>query len=400
MISRRVPPQVIRAVQRLESNGYQAYLAGGCVRDMLLGDNPNDYDIATSATPEQVISVFEDCRVVPTGIKHGTVTVFYEDYGTEITTFRNDGLYTDHRHPLCVQFSSSAKEDSARRDFTVNAMYYTLNGELLDYHCGREDLENGIIRCVGEPEARFNDDALRILRALRFSARFGFKIEAETASAIKKCAYLLRHIAAERILTELNGLFKCSACVSLCEEYACVFETIFGVACCHPNNLGLLAKVEDEFRLAVFLALYGGEENAWRLTKSLKPDKRLEKLVNAATDALYGVALKSEESIASTVCKYGKAVYRHMLKTTLLTDAVVCCDACRILQGLENGTVPEKVQDLAINGTDLQAIYPLQGEKLGALLKSLFVSVYKGTPNEKNALLQSAKQYINSIERI
>ena len=172
--------------EKLCEHGYEAYLVGGCVRDMLLGREPGDWDITTSAKPEEVKAVFR--RTVDTGIKHGTVTVMMGKEGYEVTTFRIDGDYTDGRHPDSVTFTPDLIEDLKRRDFTINAMAYNRDRGLVDAFGGRKDLEDGVIRCVGAAEERFTEDALRILRAIRFSAQLGFEIEEHTENAIKNCS--------------------------------------------------------------------------------------------------------------------------------------------------------------------------------------------------------------------
>ncbi|MDO5409079.1 MAG: CCA tRNA nucleotidyltransferase [Lachnospiraceae bacterium] len=200
----QIPKQVTFIIDRLEKHGYEAYAVGGCVRDMLLGRVPNDWDITTSAKPEQVKAVFK--RTVDTGIQHGTVTVLEDHIGFEVTTYRIDGEYTDGRHPDEVQFTPDLKEDLRRRDFTINAMAYSPQSGIVDVFGGQEDLQNGIIRCVGSAEERFHEDALRIMRAVRFAAQLGFSIEEETWNAVKKLAPNLKKISAERIQTELSKL--------------------------------------------------------------------------------------------------------------------------------------------------------------------------------------------------
>ena len=192
-------------LHRLEAAGHEAYLVGGCVRDLLRGVTPHDCDITTSARPEEVLALFEGFAI-PTGLQHGTVTVREGGEHFEVTTFRADGVYSDHRRPDSVTFSESLQEDLQRRDFTVNAMAMDLRGQLHDLHGGAEDLKKGIIRCVGEPRKRFEEDALRIMRGLRFAAVLGFAIEEETAAAMERCAPLLRHIAAERLREEMEKL--------------------------------------------------------------------------------------------------------------------------------------------------------------------------------------------------
>ena len=201
----RIPAAPSRIVRRLNEGGFQAYVVGGCVRDALMGSVPHDWDICTDALPRQVIALFGDNRVAQTGLQHGTVMVIEQGVGYEITTFRRDGAYSDHRHPDQVRFVGELREDLARRDFTINAMAYHPDTGLVDAFGGQEDLRAGIIRCVGEPEERFQEDGLRILRALRFASRFGFAMDGATAQAVRACAPLLDGIAAERIFTELKG---------------------------------------------------------------------------------------------------------------------------------------------------------------------------------------------------
>ncbi len=197
------PSAVLR---RLNDAGFAAWFVGGCVRDALLGRTPGDFDVATDALPEQVQAVFADRRVIPTGLRHGTVTVLLEQRAFEITTFRREAAYSDHRHPDSVSFTSSLEEDLARRDFTVNAMAWHPEHGLFDPFGGREDCEAGVIRCVGEPELRFREDALRILRALRFSSVLGFPIAPQTAAAAVLCRELLNFVSAERVAAELVKL--------------------------------------------------------------------------------------------------------------------------------------------------------------------------------------------------
>lgn len=186
------------AVQILEQAGYEAYIVGGCVRDMLLGKTPADWDITTSAVPSEVMNAFKDYRSIPTGLKHGTVTVLLDNVPVEITTFRQEGKYQDGRRPDRVSFVRSLYEDLSRRDFTVNAMAYNQAKGLIDYYGGEEDLKAGVIKCVGEPAKRFNEDGLRIMRALRFASVYDFDIEKRTGEAVRKCAGNLEKVSAER----------------------------------------------------------------------------------------------------------------------------------------------------------------------------------------------------------
>lgn len=201
-----MPKNVDTAINLLQSAGFEAYAVGGCVRDSLLGKTPNDWDITTSAKPEDMKSVFADFHCIDTGIKHGTVTVVIDGEPLEITTFRLDGEYEDNRHPKSVTFTSNLGADLGRRDFTVNAMAYSKKTGTVDLFGGQNDLKNKIIRCVGDPDRRFNEDALRILRALRFASALDFEIEEKTAQSLLKNRALLGNISEERIAKELLKL--------------------------------------------------------------------------------------------------------------------------------------------------------------------------------------------------
>lgn len=220
-------------IDQLNKNGYEAYIVGGCVRDSLLGKKPNDWDITTSATPYQVKEIFR--RTIDTGIQHGTVTVMLDrrnhDYAFEVTTYRVDGKYEDHRRPTEVTFTACLEEDLKRRDFTINAMAYNHEKGVVDIFGGQQDLANGIIRAVGVAEERFEEDALRILRAVRFAAQLGFEIDQQTSKAMTKLAENLRFISAERIQVELTKLITSKHPDRLVEAY----------------NLGITKVVLPEF---------------------------------------------------------------------------------------------------------------------------------------------------------
>ncbi|MBO4878101.1 MAG: CCA tRNA nucleotidyltransferase [Ruminococcus sp.] len=216
----------IKALERMEKAGYEAYLVGGCVRDQLMGRSVHDHDITTSAMPEQVMEVFSDCTVIPTGIKHGTVTVIFEGEPLEITTFRVDGSYSDSRRPDNVSFTTDIRDDLSRRDFTMNAIAASADGRIVDPFGGSEDIEKGVIRCVGDPEKRFNEDALRILRAVRFAAQLGFAIDEETAAAVHGMKSRLGLISAERIRDEIDKLICGRDCIRVMLEYSDVITEV------------------------------------------------------------------------------------------------------------------------------------------------------------------------------
>ncbi len=231
-------------IQSLERYGYEAYVVGGCVRDSLLGITPKDWDVCTNATPQEVLRVFRKRPVIKTGLKHGTVTVMVNHEPVEVTTFRVDGEYTDNRHPDEVIFVSRVEEDLSRRDFTINAMAYSPARGLVDAFGGQEDLAAGLIRCVGEPDERFNEDGLRIMRALRFASRFDFGIESETAFSIRRNRHLLENVSVERIFKELKGMLMGKGVLSMLQAFpdvmACIIPELapsFGFDQRNPHHL-------------------------------------------------------------------------------------------------------------------------------------------------------------------
>lgn len=215
-----------KILSKLISAGFEAYLVGGCVRDTLMCRNIHDYDITTNALPDEIMRIFDGYRVVPTGLKHGTVTVLSEGIPFEITTYRVDGDYSDGRRPDIVRFTTSLTEDLARRDFTMNAIAMDINGNIIDPFCGVKDIKNRLIRCVGVPEKRFGEDALRIMRAVRFAAQLGFEIEGNTADALSALRERLDLISVERIRSELDMLICGANCVRALLEYSSIITQI------------------------------------------------------------------------------------------------------------------------------------------------------------------------------
>ncbi len=215
----KIPPQVNIAIEILQNGGHSAYVVGGAVRDVLMGKDAHDWDITTSSLPETTLELFKDFKTVETGLKHGTVTVIIDSMSLEITTFRIECGYSDNRHPDKVDFTNRIEDDLSRRDFTVNAIAYSPKNGFVDPFGGQRDIENGLIRCVGEADKRFEEDSLRILRALRFSSVLGFDIEPETAESIHKNFPLLKNISIERIFIELSKLLCGKNAGKILREY-------------------------------------------------------------------------------------------------------------------------------------------------------------------------------------
>ena len=221
-----LPAEVKGIIEKLEASGHEAYIVGGCVRDSLCLAAPKDWDVCTSAPPEQTLNVFSGENVIETGLQHGTVTVVLNHKPFEITTYRSDGIYSDSRHPDSVEFLTDIKGDLSRRDFTINAMAYSPKAGVVDFFGGIEDLKNGLLKCVGDPDERFQEDALRILRAMRFASTLEMKIEENTAKAMFSNRGLLGRISKERIASELNGMIVGTGAYDVFVEHAAILLEI------------------------------------------------------------------------------------------------------------------------------------------------------------------------------
>ena len=390
----KMPCGVKRILSRLEEAGYQAYLVGGCVRDHFMGNGPHDFDITTDALPSEIIALFSDFRVEETGLQHGTVTVVADHLSLEITTFRTEGAYSDHRHPDQVEFTRSVEEDLARRDFTMNAIACSMEGGVVDPFGGRADIEKGLIRCVGEPALRFEEDALRILRALRFAARLGFEIDGKTKAALFCCAHLLRKIAAERILAELKGILIAQRAGEILLEYEPILKEILPDLSADCNILGKLLPKES-LRFAGWLWPMG-ETGAKEILQKLKGSNRLQRetrLLIQGQKIAYSSAPQRVE-VRKAISRFGEALYFDHL---LLQRAANRMDeesygAARSMaeKMLEEG-ICLNLRALAVGGEELMAL-GFSGAKIGAALNRLFDLVMEEKlPNEKEALLDFAK---------
>ena len=274
-----LPEGVCFVLDRLETCGFRADIVGGCVRDRMRGVEAHDYDITTDATPEQMQAVFHDMRTIETGIRHGTLTVLYKNEPYEITTYRTEGTYTDHRHPDGVSFSRQLSDDLCRRDFTVNAMCYHPVRGVTDLYGGQDDLRRRLLRCVGDPERRLEEDALRILRALRFSSVLDFSIEEATARAIHEKKQLLHAVSAERIYIELKKLLMGVRVTDVLMQYRDVLDEIVPTLRDLPLSLSalpMLPTVELRF-CALFAAAPDAEERFLAACDRLRTDRALRR---------------------------------------------------------------------------------------------------------------------------
>lgn len=404
-----LPSCAAAAVDTLESAGYEAYAVGGCVRDSLRGATPSDWDICTSATPDETMACFCGRKVIATALKHGTVTVIIEGRPMEITTFRADGVYSDNRRPDSVRFVRRLDEDLSRRDFTVNAMAYNRRAGLIDLYGGVNDLKKGVIRCVGDAEKRFDEDGLRILRALRFASRCGFEIEASTAGAIREKKELLRSVSTERVLSELKGLLTGEGVEAILTGFPDVLAVVLpetdilikkGV---WTEVSGAVGASPPDFalRFALLMRKYGdsaarsGEIVSERL-KSLKSDGETLKKASALASELNIKPPCGRAEVAHTASVLGTELCRLLFEgwkaeySASGKDPSGVAEAERTLETLIREGSCLSLKTLAINGNDLLGVGVPAGAEIGRTLNGLLDEVLSGTlPNEREALLDA-----------
>lgn len=393
------PQPLLELLERLNKAGFEACFVGGCVRDAIRGRQPGDYDIATAAEPSQVERLFRDKRVVETGLRHGTVTVITDGFSAEITTYRTESGYSDHRHPDAVMYTRSLREDLARRDFTVNALAYIPGKGVIDPFGGITDIENKRLRCVGDPEKRFTEDSLRILRAVRFSATLGFEVEQRTAAAAFSLRDSLRFVSAERILTELTKLL----CGENASEAILNFADILRVIIpCFPNDEQLPATANALkatapniiSRFSVLLRGCGAEQTN-SVMKQLRASNAIRKSIVAVTAELnlptpneHAAVCRSLNRISPELFfRYIEAVKAFAAAENDKSRLSAARDAEKEAQAiLKNGDC-YCLRQLAINGSDIIAA-GYDGKKTGELLNLLLDAVISGSiNNEKKALL-------------
>ena len=381
-----MPEAVALAMRRLEEKGWRAYLVGGCVRDVCRGVLPHDYDLTTDALPEQTAACFPDYKVIETGIRHGTVTVLIDGNPIEITTFRVDGTYADHRRPDSVTFTPSLEEDLARRDFTVNAMAWGREG-LVDPFGGREDLDRRILACVGEPEKRFDEDGLRLLRALRFAATLGFSLESRTAAAVHRMRALLDAISFERKFSELTKLLLGDHAETVLTDFADVVRQMIPEFADGSESAPRLSDLppEREVRLAAFLSPLGAE-TAGAVLARFKCDTATRRRVTAVlAHGMAPIGSRAERLRLVHAVGYPAAGDIALLRG----DREALAD----LRRAEQEAAPTSVAHLAVSGEDLAAVGVPRGKTLGDTLEALLLRVIDGDlPNEREALLAAARR--------
>lgn len=409
-------PGAAALLDALHAAGYAAYAVGGCVRDSLLGRTAHDWDLCTSALPQQVMELFGTEQCIPTGLQHGTVTIKYGGQLYETTTFRTEGSYTDGRHPDEVQFVPDVREDLARRDFTINAMAYNAAEGLVDPFGGQKDLQNGLLRAVGEPQQRFTEDALRILRLYRFAARFGFALDTATARAARQLAPHLDCISAERIQEELAKLLAAPQPGAYLEPavLAVVLPELTPAALEAAKPVVDACPAGEENLPVRWAALLGalGEADTRRVLKRLRCSNTCieETAVLVRETAGEGVCRSFSEEKASAhpgdihirqlLGRYGlRTVERLCALWAALhpQDAQNCALAAQRARQLEADGVCCRVSQLAVNGRDLMAAGIPAGPALRRVLEALLDGVIRAEcPNEKPALLAAAQKIIAS----
>lgn len=393
-----LPAPVTEALERLNARGCQGFLVGGCVRDLLRGVLPTDYDFTTSATPEEVKELFSDKNVVETGVRHGTVTVFSRGMPLEITTFRTDGSYSDGRHPDGVTFASTIEEDLARRDFTVNAMAWNPGKGLVDPFHGREDLQKRLIRCVGEPSRRFDEDALRILRGVRFASVLGFVIEEHTSRAIHAQTPLLAKVSIERISGELVKLL----CGAGAAEVLTAFRDLLAFLLPELPEVSLdtrlqaLASVPREpvLRLAVLLADLPPHE-AGKLLRRLRMENKLILQVTALIwEQRTLLTCTDTPCLLRLFRKFPPELAEELLTLTEALHGTSMAQMRGRVESLLASSPCLSVAQLAVGGKELMEVGIPAGEKMGEALQMLLEGVTDGKwENSREALLSAAKSW-------
>ena len=404
-----MPKHVKYIINTLEKNGYEAYAVGGCVRDAIIGKEPNDWDITTNATPMQVKKLFK--HTIDTGIQHGTVTIMIDKVGYEVTTYRIDGKYADGRHPDKVEFTVSLEEDLKRRDFTINAMAYNDTKGIIDLFGGIEDLKEGIVKCVGNPYNRFDEDALRILRAFRFAAVLNFEVEEKTKKAAGDLAENLNKISKERIRTELDKLIMSDTPEKLMEARKCGLLKY------------ILSEVEDDINIELVKAMPKNNYMKWAALLYHREEEEVSKILkklkfdNKTVNICKRIVGYSKDF--RNIYKENVRVAAHEVGVDIFDKFLEFSKVCINLQDWKGGEYPDNsdyinniehlykkviddgdclsLKELAVKGGDLMEIGVPKGAKLGEILNILLYKVLDNPKyNNREKLLEIAGNIINN----
>lgn len=426
-----MPKEVEAALNILNNKGFEAYIVGGCVRDCLLGIEPKDWDIATSALPSDIIECFMDFKVIETGIKHGTVAVIVNMLSIEVTTFRTEGKYTDNRRPDYVNFIDNIEMDLKRRDFTINAMAYNHKNGIIDFFSGIKDLKLKLIKCVGNPDDRFNEDGLRILRALRFASVLEFSIESTTSQSIHKNKELLKNISSERLSSEFNKLILGKGFLPVMDRYRDVISVFIPEI---KSIVGFKQRISDKernlwlecietvdrlpcdiiLRLTALLYNIGSDreiscvntvEAALNALRRLRYDNATSEDVKLLILYCNKEIPTDEISIKSCLNKIGSVNFKRLLeikkaeaKLKISNNNNICIkkihQASYILNKILDKNICYNLKGLSVNGADLINLGIKEGKRIGELLNELLALVIENKiENEKELLISYVKKY-------
>ena len=402
-----LPPKVRYIINKIYENNYEAYIVGGCVRDAILGFEPNDYDITTSASPNTIQEIFKDFKCIETGIEHGTVSVVIEDEIFEITTYRIEGEYKDHRRPDKVDFTDRLEEDLKRRDFTINAMAYNEKKGLIDLFGGKEDLNNKIIKTVGNPYDRFNEDGLRMIRAIRFSSKLNFTIEKETLKAIYDKSFIINNISLERITDEFTKIILSDKP----ENIKYLFETKLlkylnisneddiGKLKQFYNEIVILKKINKNLEKRLALLDYIVEKNninCKSFCNELIYSKKIIKNYNIILTLLKNIEIDHLNKVE--IKKILSGVDRNLLEEYLDISRIIydkekkVDEIIDILSEIEENNECYIIKNLKVNGRDIMSL-GYKNKEVGEVLNYLLEIVIEDyTLNKKDVLIKKIKE--------
>lgn len=446
----KIPKDASKIIEILNSFGFGAYVVGGCVRDSLMNNVPNDWDICTAAKPEEVKRMLCSFypKIIDTGIKHGTITVITNDDSYEITTYRIDGEYEDNRHPKEVTYTSDLLMDLSRRDFTINSMAYHPEKGLMDFFGGESDLKDGLIECVGNPMDRFKEDGLRILRALRFASRFGFSFETDTERAIHLSKDLLDNISKERISSELTQILMGDGAETILHDFSEVFEKIIpDIGPCvgfnqfnkkwhylqvwdHMARSVAMAPKDEVIRLTMFLHdigkpksfikdedgvghFYGhasiGKDMAYDILRDLKYDNCTISSVVSLIEYHDQDIAPTEKSVKRLLNKFNEEWFRNLLKVKRADALAQVNPEFKIFELNEIEKILDRIiqeeqcfslKSLQINGKDLLDLGMEPGPGIGRILNKILDSVISGeVNNERKELLKLSKEVLEILNK-
>ncbi len=396
---RNIPKEVLDIISKIENNGYEAYIVGGCVRDCVMGVEPQDYDLCTNALPQKILEIFNDDEIVDAGLKHGTVGVIKNHNVYEITTYRIDGEYSDGRHPDSVLFTSLLSEDLRRRDFTINAMAYNPKTGLVDIYGGQDDIKNGVIRCVGNAKERFEEDALRILRAIRFASRFNFEIDSETAYEMHRQFPSIDNVSIERICTEFTKTIMCKSSSRFFYEFRDIISHFIPEIANtdYEKNLNVLKMSSDDIYVKLSLFFNGIKGDS--VKKILKRLRCSNLIIDKVSTFVSCIDMELSDTKRDTKLLLGRFGYEDLEKfleiKLLAKDSLkdVINNIKMFAKEIIDNNECYSIKTLAINGDILKEIGITNGLEIGKTLKKLLDEVInEQLENDRDVLIKYIKE--------